>query len=306
LALFAQPNPNFMPHVSPPIPAGITVLDDFESNEGHFASGPTASGSTFGVSSNSRVDRVTNESYSGLAAQRITIESSHPSTPGLALRDLSGSGSPANNTAMSSTGFVGFFLKVLDTGVLTGDLQASLIIDDGAAHEQAVSVDIIADGNWHLYEWNLQDHSQWQSFAGGNGQIDAGTVTLDSLYFTSHLNVDFNVFVDLVAHNPSGSLDALLPPNSGDFDQDGDIDGADFVAWQTHFPLASGATSAMGDADGDGDVDGGDLAIWQSQFSAAAVVAGANTVPEPTTGWIALLGVLVAGRPLSSSIFRKK
>src|SRR5262249_16207911 len=47
--------------------------------------------------------------------------------------------------------------------------------------------------------------------------------------------------------------------HDGDFDGDGDVDGADFVAWQTHFPTASGATRADGDADGDGDVDGADF-----------------------------------------------
>ncbi|MCC7083803.1 MAG: hypothetical protein IT427_02220 [Pirellulales bacterium] len=52
----------------------------------------------------------------------------------------------------------------------------------------------------------------------------------------------------------------------GDFDGDGDVDGADFVAWQTHFPTASGATLAGGDADGDGDVDGADFVSWQTNF----------------------------------------
>ncbi|MCC7087484.1 MAG: hypothetical protein IT427_20970, partial [Pirellulales bacterium] len=44
------------------------------------------------------------------------------------------------------------------------------------------------------------------------------------------------------------SISAALVP--GDFDSDGDVDGADFVAWQTHFPTASGATLADGDSDG--------------------------------------------------------
>lgn len=67
------------------------------------------------------------------------------------------------------------------------------------------------------------------------------------------------------------------PGKPGDFDGDGDVDGADFVAWQTHYPLASGATLANGDADADGDVDGADFAVWQSSFSGSPV----STVPEP-------------------------
>lgn len=80
------------------------------------------------------------------------------------------------------------------------------------------------------------------------------------------------------------SLDYVTAPiTTGDFDGDGDVDGADFVAWQTHYPLASGATLAQGDADGDGDVDATDFAAWQTAFAGSPV----NAVPEP--GSIVLL-----------------
>jgi hypothetical protein len=67
------------------------------------------------------------------------------------------------------------------------------------------------------------------------------------------------------------------PPTPGDFDGDHDVDGADFVAWQTNFPKASGATRAQGDADGDGDVDGADFVVWQTNFPTSpgsAIAAG--------------------------------
>jgi autotransporter-associated beta strand protein len=66
----------------------------------------------------------------------------------------------------------------------------------------------------------------------------------------------------------------------GDFDSDGDVDGADFVAWQTNFPTTSGATLAQGDADGDGDVDGADFVVWQTNFPFTPG-PGASPVPEP-------------------------
>ncbi|MCC7084995.1 MAG: putative Ig domain-containing protein [Pirellulales bacterium] len=56
------------------------------------------------------------------------------------------------------------------------------------------------------------------------------------------------------------------PAQPGDFDSDGDVDGADFVAWQTNFPKSSGATLAQGDADSDADVDGADFVVWQTNF----------------------------------------
>jgi hypothetical protein len=79
--------------------------------------------------------------------------------------------------------------------------------------------------------------------------------------------------------------DTTLP---GDFDSDGDVDGADFVAWQTHFPMATGATLATGDADGDGDVDGADFVAWQTHFP---------TSPTPGTVVPASGSASVSNRP---------
>jgi hypothetical protein len=76
--------------------------------------------------------------------------------------------------------------------------------------------------------------------------------------------------------------------SNGDFDSDGDVDGADFVAWQTNFPLASGATLANGDADRDGDVDGADFVVWQTNFPFPS--GGSAPLPEPSTAMLAVLG----------------
>lgn len=70
----------------------------------------------------------------------------------------------------------------------------------------------------------------------------------------------------------------FVPEIPGDFDVDGDVDGADFVIWQTHFPTASGAVLQTGDADNDGDVDGADFVVWQTHFPTPN---GAGTVPVP-------------------------
>jgi hypothetical protein len=75
----------------------------------------------------------------------------------------------------------------------------------------------------------------------------------------------------------------------GDFDSDGDVDGADFVAWQTNFPKASGAVLAQGDADGDGDVDGADFVVWQTNFPFSPNPGAA--VPEPEAGLLLLLAI---------------
>ncbi|MBA3484780.1 MAG: autotransporter-associated beta strand repeat-containing protein [Pirellulales bacterium] len=89
----------------------------------------------------------------------------------------------------------------------------------------------------------------------------------------------------------SGSITvAAAPIADADFDNDGDVDGADFLTWQQGLGLTgAAATNAAGNADGDMDVDGDDLAVWRTEFGPAAV-AGVGAVPEPAT---ALLFALV-------------
>lgn len=81
-----------------------------------------------------------------------------------------------------------------------------------------------------------------------------------------------------------------IPPQP-DFDGDGDVDGADFVAWQTNFPMEIGAGLAEGDSDADGDVDGADFAAWQASFPASS--PGVAPVPEPQAMILAAMAIPV-------------
>jgi hypothetical protein len=64
-----------------------------------------------------------------------------------------------------------------------------------------------------------------------------------------------------------------------DFDNDGDVDGRDFLAWQR----------GNGDADGDGIIGAADLIFWQQQYGIGSLVAESTAVPEPTTGMLMLV-----------------
>lgn len=78
--------------------------------------------------------------------------------------------------------------------------------------------------------------------------------------------IDFTV--DLMA--PSSPLD-------GDFDNDNDVDGADFLAWQRGFP---------------GTFDSGDLADWQMNYGGGPLPA-AQSVPEPTSAILCVLALMM-------------
>ena len=66
------------------------------------------------------------------------------------------------------------------------------------------------------------------------------------------------------------------PAGPGDFDEDGDIDGNDFLVWQRG-GSPNGATA-------------GDLNEWETNYGPAAV-AVSTSVPEPTTGLLFSIGL---------------
>ncbi|MEO2045224.1 MAG: hypothetical protein ABGX16_01455 [Pirellulales bacterium] len=81
---------------------------------------------------------------------------------------------------------------------------------------------------------------------------------------------------------------------SADFDENGNVDGRDFLAWQRGYGTLLGASHVDGDADGDTDVDREDLAFLQESFGSPAVSPLAfAAVPEPGTLILALLAILV-------------
>jgi len=82
---------------------------------------------------------------------------------------------------------------------------------------------------------------------------------------------------------------------SADFDDDGNVDGGDFLDWQRSFGKTIGATQTEGDADRDGDVDAADLTHWKAAFAVPALAMGETAsavVPEPASGLLSLCGLV--------------
>lgn len=89
------------------------------------------------------------------------------------------------------------------------------------------------------------------------------------------------------------TTDVIAPTEDADFDADGDVDGADFLAWQQNF--GAGSTLAQGDANGDNAVNDADLTIWKQQFGGVASAVTANAVPEPTALVLAMGSLAIVG-----------
>lgn len=103
------------------------------------------------------------------------------------------------------------------------------------------------------------------------------------------LFVDF-ALIDLVLDN------ATIAATPGDFDLDGDIDGADFLCWQREFGMTVEPVGSGADGDGSGQIDTGDLAIWQQHYGENQMLRAMNQqIPEPaSTALIVAVFMLVA------------
>ena len=268
------------------------MLDTFDVNEGHFIFNYNASpaSQTAGLTLATTIDRVTDQAQAGAGSQLLNLVSD--GTPSWKMRHNSGSpgnqAAPAGNVPLPSTGYVGFWLKTDDAG-----LTVQIVLDDPNTGEMGTLKEIVADNQWHLYQWNLDDDSQWDGWVNGNGSVDQATVTIDSIYFYGA--GDAQVYLDSVSHNPNGMLAAPLV--AGDFNGDDLVDGDDLAVWTANVGMASDADVADGDADHDGDVDGSDFLLWQQNLTGQPQQPTAF-VPEPAgAALMALTGIgLIARR----------
>jgi hypothetical protein len=88
----------------------------------------------------------------------------------------------------------------------------------------------------------------------------------------------------------------LFPP--GDYNRDGTVDAADYILWRK--TLGQSVAYGFGaDGDASGTIDDGDYTVWRAHFGqtagsgAAADGSASGAVPEPTSGPMLLLGMLV-------------
>jgi len=101
----------------------------------------------------------------------------------------------------------------------------------------------------------------------GFGAVDTGIYTV----IVSEVNNDVALTYEILGTG----INLLMPPSS-DFNNDGFVTGADFLAWQRGFGTPS-ASPADGDANGDNNVDAADLSIWETQFGGPAPLAAASS-----------------------------
>jgi hypothetical protein len=242
-----------------------------------------------------------------------TIDGSVGAGPNLT--NISTSVGTNNDSAIGATGVAWYYEKVGESNTGNGVVSEKLyLVDAGDGGNMNLAGGNITNDEWVVLETiDLSDDaSAWHRLsieidAAGNGvaKFDEQTINFTtepalwgSFYAGYRENTqDGTDLTPLYLRPPTFSLVTATPgEDDADFDDDGDVDGGDVLAWQRG--LGAGGDNSDGDADGDNQVTGADLEIWKDQFAASAVAA-VGAVPEPATSVMVLLGLIAcqaAGR----------
>jgi hypothetical protein len=229
-AVFAKPNPDYKPLPPAPRPVAskvvrevvkeLTVLDDFEAGKGHFNAGITSSGTTKNVDEKSSAMIDDAAAHDGKASLRLDVRStSDAAQQGMILRVLSGAGNPDQNLVGEKTlgndGYIGFWLRAEPGN--SGPLFVTIFVDDAGADgigtERGDLREVKADGQWHLFQWNVNEDGRWSNIANGNGVIDGANLTLDSIVFSTSKDMkgggafDGRLWIDAVIYSPGERIE---------------------------------------------------------------------------------------------------
>jgi hypothetical protein len=131
--------------------------------------------------------------------------------------------------------------------------------------------------------------------ANSNGQLDLGEswiylasrTAVSGQYTGTGTTAGLDVINQAALNSDAVNYLGQAPANA-DFNGDGAVDGADFLAWQLGVG-STGGGQASGDANSDGAVDGADLAVWTSQF------------PQSASGAVAAVAASSSSAALSSA-----
>ncbi|MDZ4656126.1 MAG: FG-GAP-like repeat-containing protein [Bythopirellula sp.] len=141
-------------------------------------------------------------------------------------------------------------------------------------------------------------------------EINAGSNFLSQNELTAHFGLGANSgIIDSISVDwPSGWVQqlsnvsanqvlTLVESPGGDFNQNGTVDGRDFLIWQRGFGITGTATVGQGDANGDLNVNAADLAIWQQNYGVGEVgsLSALVSVPEPSAWLLALAASGIMG-----------
>lgn len=205
--------------------AATVLLQDYEppgNLDAPFNLAPDFSGTTTGVVA--ETDTITHIADDGAAGTTASAElfvehnaAESPTSGGWQwqVRFLPNSGGSSNaaNPLFASDGFVGYYLKV-DSSV-AADLLTAPALEGSTGTGTATTGDlksVVKDGRWHLYQWNMDDPSQFDNtwddvFGGGLGDTTLeAMVSFDAIAIVSPNGGNATVRIDQIGYNNEGAI----------------------------------------------------------------------------------------------------
>jgi len=173
------------------------------------------------------------------------------------------------------------FVNVTGSALIDGDLELSLISGFIPTPSQTFAI-LIAGSLSGAFDNAASGQRLTATDGGGSFLVNYGPGS----------PFDDNQII-LSAFQPAAEFTA-------DFDNDGDVDGADLAQWRGDF-----GQNALSDADDDGDSDGADFLQWQRQLgSPLPAIPAADAVSEPASATLlaaALLSLFARRRKTATS-----
>jgi autotransporter-associated beta strand protein len=235
-----------------------------------------------------------NNLYSGtttVTAGKLLVNGTHTGGGAYSVADgatLGGTGTIGSSVAINSNATLSPGASVGTLSVGSADIDGKLLIEYNG---DTSTIDMLTvSGSLDITNAILDFDNLGSAALGGGPYVFASYGSLIGSAFSSVVDPPAGFSID---YSYLGNQIALISSTvqSGDFDGDGDVDGADFVVWQTNFPKTGTGSQSTGDANGDGNVDGGDFAVWQDQFPTPSG-GGASPVPEPGAVALAAIGFI--------------
>lgn len=215
----------------------------------------------------------------------------------------------ANTISVSGAGTVNFNSQVSGSGTISSSATigtgGATTINGNLASTGNIVIDIFGDEPWSFDSFDVNGTAT----LGGTLSVDVHDGFVPSGFFDV-LTANALVNNGLVLAGPDAGLFSLSVDTTsgivrlsaaglvGDFNDDGNVDAADYVVWRSMSGQFGPGLAA--DADGDNDVDSNDYSLWKANFGsstqAASAVSSAKSqygaVPEPGIAALLIIGAI--------------